>query len=183
MSEFRDNPELRPSDFQLIKCHMPDCNKIFTRRYTFERHIQNHDKMKKHICSFCGKRFGLKQYLKEHIFIHTGEKPYLCPFKGCTKRFRQRGKLSIHKKHHRERDDEEEEVRPESEDESPRNGNVSDDMACEGQERVSGAGVTSSHASGFKPRVWGEYKKNYDVLMQDYDAFASVLSTTMRIAN
>jgi uncharacterized Zn-finger protein len=38
--------------------------------------------------------------LKEHTYIHTGQKPFKCPYEGCTKAFRQAGKLSMHKKFH-----------------------------------------------------------------------------------
>jgi uncharacterized Zn-finger protein len=38
--------------------------------------------------------------LKEHTYIHTGQKPFRCPYEGCTKAFRQAGKLSMHKKLH-----------------------------------------------------------------------------------
>jgi uncharacterized Zn-finger protein len=48
----------------------------------------------------CFKKFALAQYLKEHTYIHTGQKPFKCPYEGCTKAFRQAGKLSMHKKFH-----------------------------------------------------------------------------------
>jgi len=48
----------------------------------------------------CFKSFSLSQYLKEHMFIHTGQKPFECDFPGCTRAFRQAGKLSLHKKTH-----------------------------------------------------------------------------------
>jgi hypothetical protein len=40
----------------------------------------------------------LPQYLEEHEYTHTGEKPFVCGINGCPETFRQRGKLSIHKK-------------------------------------------------------------------------------------
>ena len=33
--------------------------------------------------------------------MHTGRKPFVCTFPGCGKAFRQAGKLSVHKKLHR----------------------------------------------------------------------------------
>ena len=32
--------------------------------------------------------------------MHSNRKPFVCPFPGCTKAYRQAGKLSIHKKKH-----------------------------------------------------------------------------------
>lgn len=52
------------------------------------------------MCVICFKKFALGQYLKEHTYIHTGQKPFKCPYEGCTKAFRQAGKLSMHKKIH-----------------------------------------------------------------------------------
>jgi len=51
------------------------------------------------VCKQCNKGFTLLQYLEEHEFIHSGLKPFLCGVKGCTESFRQKGKLSIHKKY------------------------------------------------------------------------------------
>ena len=42
----------------------------------------------------------MAQYLKEHTYIHTQQKPFKCDFEGCTRAFRQAGKLSMHKKVH-----------------------------------------------------------------------------------
>jgi len=85
---------------KVYKCDFPECTKTYARLYSLKRHLVSHSGVKKFVCRTCGKRFALKQCLKEHSFIHTGEKPYVCPFPGCSKRFRQTGKLSIHKKSH-----------------------------------------------------------------------------------
>jgi len=42
------------------------------------------------------------RYLKEHVYIHTKDKPYTCGIGGCNKRFRQAGKLSLHRRTHKE---------------------------------------------------------------------------------
>mmetsp|Transcript_9283 Transcript_9283/g.10118 ORF Transcript_9283/g.10118 Transcript_9283/m.10118 type:complete len:252 (-) Transcript_9283:1213-1968(-) len=86
------------NDSTIHKCSLPGCSKEFKSKYSLKRHIMSHMNIKRYDCPHCDKRFLLKQYLKEHIYIHTGERPYLCPFLGCSKSFRQRGKLSIHKK-------------------------------------------------------------------------------------
>ena len=63
-------------------------------------HISTHEPAKTFTCMICYKQFALGQYLKEHTYIHTGQKPFKCPYEGCTKAFRQAGKLSLHKKFH-----------------------------------------------------------------------------------
>eukprot|EP00347_Sterkiella_histriomuscorum_P003085 403365648 len=42
--------------------------------------------------------FSLPQYLEEHEYTHTGAKPFVCGINNCAETFRQRGKLSIHRK-------------------------------------------------------------------------------------
>ena len=84
----------------LYHCNYKHCKKKFTTKYRLQRHQLKHKGIRKYICEFCGKRFFLFQYLKEHNFIHTGEFPYICDYPECGKRFRQGGKLSLHKKYH-----------------------------------------------------------------------------------
>lgn len=67
-----------------------------------KRHKVIHTKDKNFECEYCGKRFALYQYLKEHVYIHTDDKPYVCGIGGCKKCFRQTGKLSLHRKTHKE---------------------------------------------------------------------------------
>ena len=82
------------------ECKYMDCDKKFTTRFSLRRHISTHAPAKQYICVICYKKFALGQYLKEHTYIHTGQKPFKCPYEGCTKAFRQAGKLSLHKKLH-----------------------------------------------------------------------------------
>lgn len=82
------------------ECKYHDCNKKFTTRFSLRRHVSTHAPAKQYICVICHKKFSLAQYLKEHTYIHTGQKPFKCPYEGCTKAFRQAGKLSLHKKFH-----------------------------------------------------------------------------------
>lgn len=39
--------------------------------------------------------------MKEHECIHTNSRPYVCGVNGCQMRFRQRGKLSLHRRKHK----------------------------------------------------------------------------------
>jgi len=79
---------------------MDGCTKEFTREYTLKMHLNVHRNIKRFVCDQCGKKFTVKQYLKEHLLTHTKDKPFACPFPGCTKKYRQRGKLYLHKKKH-----------------------------------------------------------------------------------
>ena len=67
-----------------------------------KRHKVVHTKDKNFECEYCGRRFALSQYLKEHVYIHTNDKPYICGIEGCTRSFRQTGKLSLHRRAHGE---------------------------------------------------------------------------------
>ena len=81
-------------------CDFGNCPNRYRTKYSLKRHYLSHMGVKQHKCHYCEKRFSLTQYLQEHIYIHTGEMPFVCSFPGCGKRFRQAGKLSIHKKIH-----------------------------------------------------------------------------------
>ena len=77
------------------------CEKIFVSKASLKRHfLLLHEKKKDYVCMTCGKAFSLRQYLKEHEYIHTKEKPLICNVDGCKKRFRQTGKLSLHRRKH-----------------------------------------------------------------------------------
>lgn len=53
-----------------------DCNKIFNRKYNFERHIRVHQpKVTKVVCSECPKTFSNVANLKVHFnYTHKGTK-------------------------------------------------------------------------------------------------------------
>lgn len=83
------------------KCVKPSCNKTYTTKFSLRRHVASHRAVQQYQCKVCDRRFALRQYLKEHSNIHTGERPFVCLFKGCGHSFRQAGKLSLHKRIHR----------------------------------------------------------------------------------
>lgn len=59
--------------------------------------------MRKEICFVpVGLLISYLRYLKEHIYVHTKDKPYVCGIGDCEKRFRQAGKLSLHRRTHKE---------------------------------------------------------------------------------
>lgn len=81
-------------------CDFKNCEKIFTTKYSLMRHSLTHWKNKIYKWKQCDKAFSFKQNLIEHEFIHSGELPYLCGVNGWNERFRQRGKLSLHRQSH-----------------------------------------------------------------------------------
>lgn len=85
-----------------VQCPWEGCGRLFKARFLLNRHMLIHDKVKKYKCEFCDKSFSLAQHWKEHTSIHTGEFPYICGIGGCTQKFRQGGKLSLHRRSHPE---------------------------------------------------------------------------------
>lgn len=83
---------------KVYKCDVRECEKLFSSKFSLKRHNLKHINSKKHICSHCQKAFSLPQYLEEHEYTHTGARPFVCGINNCVETFRQRGKLSIHRK-------------------------------------------------------------------------------------
>ena len=83
-------------------CIYPNCGRIFKTKFSLKRHMVTHTGERNFKCKGCGKRFALYQYLKEHTLIHSDELPYVCGINGCQQRFRQAGKLSFHRRTHKE---------------------------------------------------------------------------------
>ena len=81
-------------------CLEASCGRILANKTSFDRHMIIHRGNKKFVCHFCGKSFILKPYLKNHLDVHTGRKGFECKHPGCNMKFRQAGKLSIHKRLH-----------------------------------------------------------------------------------
>ncbi|CDW90446.1 zinc finger protein 498 [Stylonychia lemnae] len=85
---------------EVFICQFPDCDKKFTTKFSLKRHYYIHSKQKTFQCAYCDKSFALPQYLREHQYTHTNQEPFVCGVEGCTQSFRQRGKLSLHRRTH-----------------------------------------------------------------------------------
>ena len=90
-------PKVKPSKkVAIFECDIYGCNSAFKTKFSLQRHYKRHYSKKELKCRFCDKSFCLPQYKEEHEYTHTGLKPFVCPY--CSMGFRQRGKLSNHKK-------------------------------------------------------------------------------------
>lgn len=89
-------------DQQKFVCPWPGCGRLFRAQFSLNRHMVIHTDAKKYTCHICQRSFSLPQYLREHEYTHTKELPYVCGIAGCTMRFRQAGKLSLHRRTHAE---------------------------------------------------------------------------------
>lgn len=85
-----------------FSCSYLGCGRLFKTKFSMKRHMILHNKEKNYICENCGKQFALSQYLKEHSYVHTNILPFMCGVNGCKERFRQAGKLSLHRRTHEE---------------------------------------------------------------------------------
>ncbi|KAA0202645.1 hypothetical protein HAZT_HAZT009908 [Hyalella azteca] len=75
------------------------CNKNFVEKRMLQGHIDVlHNKVRRHLCSHCGKAFGSKTTLVLHMRTHTGEKPFACDH--CDYRTSDHNSLRRHKMQH-----------------------------------------------------------------------------------
>ena len=86
----------------IFQCTFQGCTRMFKTKFALKRHSLIHTNERQFKCTKCGKPFSLPQYLREHMNTHTKDKPYICGVGGCQERFRQAGKLSIHRRSHPE---------------------------------------------------------------------------------
>uniref|UniRef100_UPI0001A2BDCF uncharacterized protein LOC100006445 isoform 2 n=1 Tax=Danio rerio TaxID=7955 RepID=UPI0001A2BDCF len=63
-----------------------------------KNHLNVHSKMKRFLCTLCGKSYNHPNSLRRHQMVHTGERPYKCSH--CGKTFNDSGSLKAHERIH-----------------------------------------------------------------------------------
>lgn len=75
------------------------CQKTFSSRKNYTKHMFIHSGEKPHQCSICWRSFSLRDYLLKHMVTHTGVRAFQCSV--CCKRFTQKSSLNVHMRTHR----------------------------------------------------------------------------------
>lgn len=84
--------DLRPK--KVLVCQF--CNKNFTHRGDYNKHLRKHTKEQPFECPVCKRKFAHTSNLQRHYRLHSGHRPFVC--KSCDKTFSRKDKLECHKK-------------------------------------------------------------------------------------
>lgn len=81
------------------QAHICDiCQKTFTSKPNYVKHLRDHTVEKEFVCHECQKAFAYRCHLIQHVRTHTGEKPFIC--NECQKGFAKIGDLKRHLRTH-----------------------------------------------------------------------------------
>ena len=75
-----------------------ECGKKFAKALLLRDHRKRHFEKGSYECNFCPKTFFTPIKLREHVRVHTGETPLSCNI--CGKGFKRHSNLSEHKRIH-----------------------------------------------------------------------------------
>ncbi len=76
----------------------PICTKVFAKKYTLKKHLQNCVGKKVYECAICGRNFSGPNRLKQHMVSHAVEKPFECD--KCFKAYPRMCDLLQHQRYH-----------------------------------------------------------------------------------
>ncbi|XP_053908295.1 zinc finger and BTB domain-containing protein 45 isoform X2 [Cuculus canorus] len=88
-----------PSRCPEVSFRCGHCQKTFSSRKNYTKHMFIHSGEKPHQCSVCWRSFSLRDYLLKHMVTHTGVRAFQCGV--CCKRFTQKSSLNVHMRTHR----------------------------------------------------------------------------------
>ncbi|XP_017770700.1 PREDICTED: zinc finger protein 658B-like [Nicrophorus vespilloides] len=89
-STSRERKPVRRKEF---KCN--DCDKTFTHKGDYNKHLRIHSGEKPYTCTVCDKKFAHTSNLTRHLNVHSGLKPFHCDI--CDKSFARKDKLEAHR--------------------------------------------------------------------------------------
>ncbi|XP_064355656.1 zinc finger and BTB domain-containing protein 45 isoform X1 [Dromaius novaehollandiae] len=92
-------PRPGPSRCPELSYQCGHCQKTFSSRKNYTKHMFIHSGEKPHQCSICWRSFSLRDYLLKHMVTHTGVRAFQCGV--CCKRFTQKSSLNVHMRTHR----------------------------------------------------------------------------------
>ncbi|KAM6296849.1 LOW QUALITY PROTEIN: zinc finger and BTB domain-containing protein 45 [Podargus strigoides] len=87
-------PQPGPSRCPEASYQCGHCQKTFSSRKNYTKHMFIHSGEKPHQCSICWRSFSLRDYLLKHMVTHTGVRAFQCGV--CCKRFTQKSSLNVH---------------------------------------------------------------------------------------